>query len=392
MKVIRVGLVGAGIIAKTHIECMRKVYGLDVQVKGVTDVVAEIGRKFAQTNDTKFYNSLEEMLPEVDVVDICTPPFSHAEIILNASKAKKHITCEKPLIGYAPKDNTDDFDGIKTSKELMINYIIKTLCEMKQVLNKNNTKLAYFENFVYTPHVQKEVEILKETNAQILRMIGEESHFGNPAKYSAFWKFSCGGSLISTGSHPIGGLLYLKRMEGIFRNGKPIRPKSVTARIHTLTKIESYENKGFIRNDYHDVEDYGWAHIVFEDGTVGDIISGATVLGGVNDHIDVFANNHRSRLNINLSNIMETYNAGDEGFNNFYVNDCISEKKGWLKMALDPNWMFGYQFEMQNALMSFANDQQPISDFDLAIDVTMTIYSAYLSAERLGTEVEIKHI
>ncbi len=35
--------------------------------------------------------------PEVDVVDICTPPGTHAEIIQAAAAAGKAVICEKPL-------------------------------------------------------------------------------------------------------------------------------------------------------------------------------------------------------------------------------------------------------------------------------------------------------
>ena len=35
--------------------------------------------------------------PDIDVVDIATPPSTHAEIAIAAAKAGKHIFCEKPF-------------------------------------------------------------------------------------------------------------------------------------------------------------------------------------------------------------------------------------------------------------------------------------------------------
>ena len=382
MKKIRVGIVGGGIIAKTHVEAMRHVYGVDVDIAGVTDVMAEKGRAFAQRHGIAFFNCIDDLLPQVDSIDICTPPYTHAEIIIKAAQAGKHVSCEKPLTGYAPRQDDPDFKGESAPKQPMLDAVRETLQDIRKAVTDCGVQFAYFENFVYCPHMLKEVEILRSTDAQILRLMGEEAHSGNPAKYSSHWKYACGGSLISTGSHPIGGILYLKRMEGIFRNGKPIRPATVSARTHALTRIGDYHDQGFLRNDYFDVED----------GTVGDIIAGATVLGGVNDYVDVFANNHRSRLNISTSNVMEAYNPGTKGFDSFYINDCLSTDKGWLKLPMDPNLMFGYQMEMQDALYSFSNGTRPASDLGLATDTTMTIYAAYLSAERKGAEVNIEHI
>jgi len=46
---------------------------------------------------TRVYSSLEEMLPNVDVVDICSPTHLHYEMALKAAAAGKHVVCEKPL-------------------------------------------------------------------------------------------------------------------------------------------------------------------------------------------------------------------------------------------------------------------------------------------------------
>lgn len=393
MKRIRVGIAGAGFIASHHYECMQRVYGVDFEVVGVTDIVREKCEEFAKQRNIKAFDSFEQMLLEVDAVDICTPPFAHSKNIISAAKVGKHIMCEKPLVGYSPpKEQWEEFDGSKASKEKMLKSIVSELNNINKAVAENGVIFAYFENFVYTPHVQKEAEIVKKTKAQLLRMTGEEAHKGNHAKYSSYWKHACGGSLISTGAHPMGGIFYLKRVEGEANGGKPIRPISVTARTHTLTKLEGYRNEGYLRNDYHDVEDYGFAHVVFEDGTIADIFAGATVLGGINDYIDVYANNHASRLTINPTTLIETYNPGVREFDDIDINYGISTNEGWLKISPDENWMYGYLAEMQDALESFAAGRQPKSCLQLATDTIATIYAAYLSAEKNGQEVAIERI
>lgn len=390
---LKIGMVGAGFIAVAHYDCAKTVYGVDFEIVGITDIVPEKAAVFAAERGIAHYATFEDMLEEVDAVDICTPPFAHADNILKAANAGKGIQCEKPLMGYSPdKKDWDGYNGMVASKEIMLAEITQKTKAVYEAVRKNGVCFTYFENFVYTPQVQKEAEVVIKTKAQILRMTGEEAHKGNHASYSNQWKFAGGGSLISTGSHPLGAILYLKRVEGMARLGRPIRPVSVSARIHTLTKCQGYEDKGFLRCDYHDVEDYGWAHVVFEDGTVGDVIAGATVLGGINDYVDVFAANHRTHLSINPVTLMETYNPIGTQFEGIYTNCMTSTDEGWLKMGIDENYLFGYKSEMQDALECLATGRQPISGIELAADTILTIYSGYLSAERGGQEVAIERI
>jgi len=391
-KKVRVGILGAGFIAGHHIECFNRVYGIDVEVVGVYDIFEDKCSEFARNHNIKAFSSVQELLSEVDAVDICTPPFAHAQNIIEVANAKKHIMCEKPLAGYAPDKEDKDFNGMNSDKNEMLRIIRNRLTDIKNAVENNKVNFTYFENFIYTPQVQKEAEIISKTKSQILRMIGEESHKGNHATYSNQWKYACGGSLISTGSHPVGGILYLKRVEGEASNNLAIRPKSVSARTHELTKIENYRDEGFLRSDYFDVEDYAWAHIEFEDGTVGDVVTGATVLGGIKDFIDVFANNHSTRCNINPVGLIETYNPVAEQFKDIYTNYGISTKEGWLYVAPDENWMFGYQAEVQDAIESIANNRQSKSCLELAVDTINVIYSAYLSAQNKGAEVFINKI
>jgi hypothetical protein len=61
-------------------------------------------------------------------------------------------------------------------------------------------------------------------------------------------------------------------------------------------------------------------------------------------------------------------------------------------MAVEPNWMFGYQAEMQDAMQCFTEGRKPRVDAETAADVILTVYSAYLSAERQGAEIKIPQI
>lgn len=96
-QILRVGLVGAGGIGRTHLASYERVR--EARIVAVTDINEEIARSAAQQVGADAFRSVEEMLEqcELDVVDICTPPVSHLEAALPAIERGLHVLCEKPL-------------------------------------------------------------------------------------------------------------------------------------------------------------------------------------------------------------------------------------------------------------------------------------------------------
>lgn len=389
MKKIRLGFVGAGGAAYFHILCLRRIYGVEVEFAGVTALPKD-AEQFGKEYNIPVYDSVEEMMPDIDLLDICSPPYVHEEAILKGVEAQKHIICEKPLTGYfGPKNADETYMGNKESKKVMLEEVVKKLKSISSALKGHKGIFGYAENFVYAPSVQKEKEIIEKTGSQLLRMMGEESHNGSSSSVYGIWKYSGGGSLIGKGCHPLTAMLYLKRVEGKAKNGKPIRPVKVSAKTHEITRLPNYDDKGFIRTDYHDVEDYGFMHITFEDGTVADVITSEIVLGGIYDYVEVFANNHRTRCKLNPTGIMDTFNPSAGQYENIYTVEKISTREGWTQAAPDEYFTMGYQGEFQDFLTCAVKGKQPQSGLELALDTTSAIYAAYVSDECKGREVEI---
>lgn len=91
----RVGIVGAGMIAHWHTGSWRAA-GADVVA--VADVNPEALAAFsARHNVESTYTDYHDLLPHVDIVDVCTPPWLHAEMTITALEAGKHVLCEKPF-------------------------------------------------------------------------------------------------------------------------------------------------------------------------------------------------------------------------------------------------------------------------------------------------------
>ena len=382
MKTIRIGIAGTGFAGKFHFENMPE---SGVEVAGVTSARAESREAFAHKHGIRAFASVEAMLPEIDVLDICTPPSSHAEYILAAARAGKHVIVEKPLTGvFTPPD--------RMSKPDMLLRLVEELRRLQDVVSRAGITLGYAENFVYAPSVQKEREIIEKTRAQVLRMVGEESHNGSHSPVYGIWEIQGGGALIAKGCHPLGAILYLKRKEGLARLGRPIRPAAVSARTHRITAIPGYEDKGFIRTTYKDTEDYSVMHVVFEDGTVADVIASDLVMGGIYDFIEVFANNHRTRCRMSPVNVVDVYNPKHEQFKDLYLVEKISSNEGWIPASPEEGWSLGYGRELRDFLQSIRTGKPPESDIELANDIMLTIYAAYTSADEKGRETAIPRL
>ena len=386
---IRSGIVGSGFAASLHYESIRRVYGVDVDLVGLFSPTSANAHRFAEPKGIPVFDSLEALLDSVEVVHICASAAAHEKVAIAALSRGVHAIVEKPLTGYFG-DGSPDFHISRVPMEEARNGALASIDRMLQAESAGNAMILYAENWVYAPAIQKEREIVDKTGAQILWMHGEEAHSGSHSPAYGFWRQNGGGALIGKAVHPLSAALYLKRIEGRARNGRPILPSAVSARAHSLTRIDSYADRGYLRTAYHDVEDFSVTHVVFEDGTIADIFASEIVMGGIHNWLEIAANNHRAICNINPNTAMQTYNPDDAQFRDIYVVEKIGTKQGWSPTAPDEDHMTGYPQEIEAFYRAVVTGDRPESDSHLAADCISTVYSAYLSAARNGSEVPIK--
>lgn len=98
---VRVAIVGCGGIANgKHMPSLKKIP--QVEMAAFYDLLPERADKAAREyggRGAKVCSSLREVLRDksIDVVHVCTPNKSHAEITVAALEAGKHVMCEKPM-------------------------------------------------------------------------------------------------------------------------------------------------------------------------------------------------------------------------------------------------------------------------------------------------------
>ncbi|MDT0688956.1 Gfo/Idh/MocA family oxidoreductase [Salegentibacter sp. F188] len=390
-KVVRAGIVGSGFAARFHFDAVQRVYGVQVEVVGAYSRNPENLKKFSEEKGVKAFKALQDLIEASDVLHLCTPPVTHEPLAIQVLKEDKDVIIEKPLTGYFG-DEEEDFSGDEFPREKGLKQALQSVKNMLHAEKSSKGSIMYAENWIYAPAIQKEREVIEKTKSQILWIQAQQSHSGSHSLDYGRWERSGGGSLMGKGCHPLSAAIYLKHVEGRMRNGTPIRPKTVTCRVHAITRMPNYQNEEYLKDSYTDVEDYALTHVVFEDGTVADIVASELLHGGVKNYLEVHASNHRTVCNLTPNNAMQTYNPSEENFNDIYVVEKAGTKQGWSNISPDESWFNGYQHEMEAFYRSSAYGEALESNSELAADVIATIYAAYLSAERKGSEVEIPSV
>lgn len=388
---VRIGIAGAGFAAKFHLKNMRRVYGVPVEVTGVTARSSQTREAFAQEFGVRAFDSFAALCDASDLVSLCTPPSTHEELAIEALRRGKHLIIEKPFTGFFGPAGADPsaFRGNTFPKEQMLRAAVASCERIAEAAHAAGRLIGYAENWIYAPAIQKETELVTKSGAQILWILGNQSHSGSHSPYYGQWRFSGGGSLVGKSCHPLSTALYLKRAEGSATGKQPIRPAMVSARTHEITRLPDFRDLGFIRTGYQDIEDYGQLHITFTDGTVADIFASELMLGGVSNWIEVISNNHRTHCNLNPIDALDTFIAKEDAFRDIYLVEKLGTNQGWSHPAPDEAWQHGYPQEFQDFVECFSQGREPAAGLGLARDTMATIYAGYLSAERKGAEVEI---
>ncbi|MBI3590563.1 MAG: Gfo/Idh/MocA family oxidoreductase [Candidatus Melainabacteria bacterium] len=185
-KMIKVVIAGCGLIApKKHIPAYKKLVG-KVEVVAVCDLNEEAAKRVSQKfNIKKFYTNFTEMLSceKPDVVDICTPPQTHARLAVEALKSGCHVILEKPMALSLADCNS----------------IIETA-------NRCNKKVGVIHNQIFNPALSKAKELVLK--GEIGDFLGVQIFLSTPTDYMTsvkdHWVHKLpGGVLGETGPHSV---------------------------------------------------------------------------------------------------------------------------------------------------------------------------------------------
>lgn len=360
----------------------RRVYGVDVEVAAVAARGDKVVAFAQHHNIPRVYRSFAELIAdgELDVIDICTPPNLHAEMIVASMQAGKHVICEKPFAGYFGREGDTQPIGKHVPKALMYERVIEEMDRTRAAIERTGKLFMYAEDWIYAPAVTKTAEIIKATKDKILFMKGEESHSGSHAAHAAQWAMTGGGSLIRMGCHPLSAVLYLKQVEARAR-GEIIRVASVTGDVGNVTAGLKPEERTYIKANPVDVEDWGTLTATFSDGTKATVFSGDMIMGGVRNLIETYTSGGSLFANITPNTHLMSYQTSEENLANVYITEKVDRKTGWQYVCLEEEWTRGYLQEIQDFMECAATGRQPLSDLALAYETIKVNYAGYWAAE-----------
>lgn len=389
-KELCVAVVGTGYAGRLHSAAFRKVGGISIRLKTVVDIDLPKAQAF---RDACGYETAlrdyDEMLrdSEIQVVDICTPPFVHTEMVVKALKAGKHVICEKPLTGYFGREEDTAPVGQTVSKRKMYEQVLQEMEGMRAVWNASGKVFGYAENYIYAAAVRKAAEAIRKKKSKILFMKGEESLKGSLSQEAGEWSQIGGGAFIRAGCHPLSSLLMLKQVEAEAR-GERVCVKSVSADMGTALTALKPEERRYLLAKPHDVEDFANVTVTFSDGTKAVAMASDLYMAGTRGYAEIYCHDAIFTCRISPGDIMDSYFLDETNLDQFSLSEMSPSKLGWNKSWIADDVIRGYLGELQDFAEAIIEGRQPVGNFDLAYQTMQVLYAAYEAAET-GCRVDL---
>lgn len=137
---LKVAIIGAGAISTAHIESYL-LFPERCKIVAISDIYED--KAWAQIEkfglDAKAYKNYQDLLSEdIDLVSICTPPYTHASLSVEFLESNKHVLVEKPMASSLAECDLMNDAARRTGKMLSIvaqNRFRTPMMKLKSVLD-----------------------------------------------------------------------------------------------------------------------------------------------------------------------------------------------------------------------------------------------------------------
>ncbi len=283
--------------------------------------------------------------PDIDVVDIATPPSTHAEIAIAAAQAGKHIFCEKPFTATVEEAERalEAVTRAGVKHMLGFNYrrvpaiaLAKQLVESGRLGKIYHFRAVYLQDWIMDPQFPR---IWKLNRA----IAGSGPHH------------ELNSHIIDLALYLVGKICRVVGMEETFIKERPAEVQAET--LSTMLTAQA----GSTQMEPVDVDDATAFLARFADGALGTFES-TRFAAGRRNHNRVEVNGSKGSVYFDLENMnrLEYYNVDDPsdvpGFRSIQVNEgCHPYMDHW--------WPPGHGIGYQNTFVNqFADFFQSIAD------------------------------
>ncbi len=321
---LKAAVIGLGNISAQHITNYRKLQGVEL-IAG-----ADVNPQFVQAAKDKYaiegYADWRQMLDEQepDVVSVCTPPFLHREMSVEALERGISVMCEKPIAATTEDAEAMAAAAAKCDAKLMIAYCHRwhpPIKKVKQLIDAG----ALGKPLLYRCAFAGWVEFTTNHRAS-------KSQAG-------------GGALMDNGSHAVDIYQFLL--------GKVA---NVSCRAGTMVQ---------------EMETDDVASLLFEgeNGCVGEVLVGYSLPG---DHTEFKVVGEKGVIRLD----------------NYFSGPVRFQPKGsgeWLEHEVPAGDRF--EGEFANFIAAVRGEEELLSNAESALHVHKVISSAYAEAESKGTVI-----
>jgi predicted dehydrogenase len=395
-RTLRITLNGTGFAADYTAACYSLLphkNGVTIELAGVTSGREERAEAFARARGiSRAYATHAEMLAAVrpDIDNICCANYAHGPYVREAAQAGVPvIVLEKPPIiwpGLA--------EGRAAPPAVQTRETMAAFAEVLDAVRQGGSKLLYAEDFVYFDGVKGFIELLREAQAQgkgkILLQRGVCAHQGSHAVAYDTPTQSGGGALFNKACHPLGPCLYLKQAEGLLHGGEPIRPLRVSAVALQVLKLQPASAGEHFRV-MQNVEDFGRLTVIFDDGTVAEVIGHDLSISGIRNELSVIADFGQYDLRINPNNEHELFLPDGRAAGNLLLREKLPTAQGTSFPRPNQFHAHGYVNEMNDAVECALDlERAPQSGPLLAWDTLAVLMAGYESSAAGGQFIDLK--
>lgn len=381
---LKLGIVGAGFVAKFHARALMQVR--DIEIAGITSRTG--ANQFSEQvrqgglGDGVVYTDIAGMAPHVDAIALYAPNFTRVELVEEIADAVKRgahlkgVICEKPLAR-----------NLREARRLVA------------LAEEAGLRTAYFENQIFMKPLRTQLSQLspqQRTMGPLALVRSAEEHGGPHEPW--FWDptLQGGGVLCDMGCHSIAAGWY-----ALTPLGKPptfLEPVAVSADCALLKwGLPEWRERLLSRYgvDYGKTpaEDFTTGMVTYRNPETGQIVKSQFTDSwmfekqGLRLFMDGMGPGYAFEINT-LSSPLQVF-IGDIAAEAAADAETALEKATASRglLAVQPNEadLYGYTDENEDALHAFLADRNGFLPWSYGLEITKLVMAAYMAAERRKT-------